>query len=249
MKLQLGLVTRPDIRFARGFFEAYGASVDSLGAGEFVDGIQGQAIEPGFERQPLRLFAGRRFPVPAQRGRDGFVDHFLDGDGIAHHLVGSLAEINLALHEALEAGKIYVDVGTHILGRHRRGKHHGQRVLKRNGNIFPCRRVLLPARPLMRRAQLLFVLVDLLQQVFERGLHGSGGASGRGLRRHLSRRQTQVERNTDPFARRDLFHHAFQVNEFGPENLQPFSQLFYLMVDVFFYGGSFVKTVTDVDVH
>jgi hypothetical protein len=39
------------------------------------------------------------------------------------------------------------------------------------------------------------------------------------------------------------------VNEFRPENLQPFSQFFYLMVDVFFYDGSFMKTVTDVDVH
>ena len=66
---------------------------------------------------------------------------------------------------------------------------------------------------------------------------------------HLSRRQAQVERNAGAFARGDLLDHAFQVNEFGPENLQAFSQFFDLMLDVFFYGGSFMKTVTDVDVH
>ena len=47
----------------------------------------------------------------------------------------------------------------------------------------------------------------------------------------------------------DFFHHAFQVNEFRTENLKPFSQFFDLMLDVFFYGGSFVKPVTDMNVH
>jgi hypothetical protein len=66
---------------------------------------------------------------------------------------------------------------------------------------------------------------------------------------HLSRRQAQVERNAGAFARREFFDHAFQMDQFGTEDLQAFSQFFDLMLDVFFYGGSFMKAVTDVDVH
>jgi len=39
------------------------------------------------------------------------------------------------------------------------------------------------------------------------------------------------------------------VNQFGTEDLQAFPQFFDLMLNVFFYGGSLMKTVTDVDVH
>jgi hypothetical protein len=39
------------------------------------------------------------------------------------------------------------------------------------------------------------------------------------------------------------------MNQFRTEHLQPFPQFFDLMLDVFFYGGSFVEPVTDVDVH
>jgi hypothetical protein len=39
------------------------------------------------------------------------------------------------------------------------------------------------------------------------------------------------------------------MNEFGAENLQPLPQFFNLMLDIFFYRGSLVKPVTDVDVH
>jgi hypothetical protein len=39
------------------------------------------------------------------------------------------------------------------------------------------------------------------------------------------------------------------VDEFGPEDLQAFPQFFDLMLSFFFYGGRFMKTVTDVDVH
>ena len=39
------------------------------------------------------------------------------------------------------------------------------------------------------------------------------------------------------------------MNKFGTKNLQAFSQFFDLVLEVFFYGGSFMKPVTDVDVH
>jgi hypothetical protein len=39
------------------------------------------------------------------------------------------------------------------------------------------------------------------------------------------------------------------MNELRPENLEPLSQFFDLMLNVFFYGGSFMETVTDVNVH
>jgi hypothetical protein len=39
------------------------------------------------------------------------------------------------------------------------------------------------------------------------------------------------------------------MHQFRAEDLQAFPQFFDLMLDVFFYSGSFVKPVTDVDVH
>jgi hypothetical protein len=39
------------------------------------------------------------------------------------------------------------------------------------------------------------------------------------------------------------------MNELGAEDLQAFPQFFDLMLDIFFYGGSFMKPVTDVNVH
>ena len=39
------------------------------------------------------------------------------------------------------------------------------------------------------------------------------------------------------------------MDQLGAEDLQAFSQFFDLMLDVFFYGGSFMKAVTDVNVH
>ena len=39
------------------------------------------------------------------------------------------------------------------------------------------------------------------------------------------------------------------MNEVGAENLQAFLQFFDVMLNIFFAGGSFMKAVTDVDVH
>jgi hypothetical protein len=39
------------------------------------------------------------------------------------------------------------------------------------------------------------------------------------------------------------------VDELRAEYLQPLLQFFDLMLNVFFYGGDFMKTVTDVNVH
>ncbi len=39
------------------------------------------------------------------------------------------------------------------------------------------------------------------------------------------------------------------MDRFAAEDLQASSQFFNLMLNVFFYSGSFMKAVTDVDVH
>ncbi len=101
----------------------------------------------------------------------------------------------------------------------------------------------------MRRAQHVFVLIDLLQQILKRSLHRGCSGRSRSLHCHLTRRQAQVQRNAGALAGRDLLDHALQVDKFGTENLQAFLQFFDLMLDVFFYGGNFMKTVTDVNVH
>jgi hypothetical protein len=50
-------------------------------------------------------------------------------------------------------------------------------------------------------------------------------------------------------SRGNLLDHALEVNQFGTENLQAFPQFFDLMLDVFFYSGSLMKPVADMDVH
>ncbi len=65
----------------------------------------------------------------------------------------------------------------------------------------------------------------------------------------MSGGQAQVEGDAGAFAGGNLLDHAFQVDQLGTEDLQALSQSFDLMLDVFFYGGSFMKTITDVDVH
>ena len=93
------------------------------------------------------------------------------------------------------------------------------------------------------------MLVDLLQQVFKSSLHGSSGIRSFGLHRHLSRRQSQVQRNAGTFTRGDLLYYPLQMDEFRAEDLQSFLQFFDLMLNIFFYGGNFMKTITDVNVH
>ena len=107
----------------------------------------------------------------------------------------------------------------------------------------------LAALPFVGRTQNVFVLADLLQQVFKRALHGRRGGRRRCLHRHLTRGQAQIQGNTGALAGRDLFHHSLQVDELGTENLQAFLQFFDLVLDVFLDGGNFMKTITDVNVH
>jgi hypothetical protein len=107
----------------------------------------------------------------------------------------------------------------------------------------------LAARPLVAGAKQGLVFIDLLQQIFECDFNCGCGGWGFGLDGHLSRGQAQVERDAYAFARRNLFDHTFEVDEFGAKDLQAFSQFFDLMLEVFLYGGSFMKAVTDVNVH
>ena len=91
--------------------------------------------------------------------------------------------------------------------------------------------------------------VHLLQQIFERTLDRGFGSRSFRLHRHLARRQTQVQRNAGAFARQILLDCSLQMHQFGPEDLQAFAQFFNLVLDVFLYGGSLMKTITDMDVH
>src|ERR1700730_18114369 len=50
-------------------------------------------------------------------------------------------------------------------------------------------------------------------------------------------------------ARRALLHHTLQVQQFGPENLQPLAQFFDQMSDFFFEIGCLTQLIADVDIH
>ncbi len=93
------------------------------------------------------------------------------------------------------------------------------------------------------------MLIYLLQQILECTLDRGRSGRGRDLHRHLARRQPQIQRNAGALAGRSFLHHSLQVDEFGTENLQTFLQSFDLMLDIFFDGGNFMKTVADVNVH
>ena len=101
----------------------------------------------------------------------------------------------------------------------------------------------------MRGAQDFLVLIDLLQQILKRTLNRSRRVGRGRLHRHLPRRQSQVQRHAGAFARRRFFHHSLEVDQLGTENLQTFLQFFDLMLNIFFDGGNFMKTIADVNVH
>ena len=50
-------------------------------------------------------------------------------------------------------------------------------------------------------------------------------------------------------ARRTLLHHALQVQQFGPKDLQPLAQFFHQVMDFFFEIRSLAQLIADVDIH
>jgi len=61
--------------------------------------------------------------------------------------------------------------------------------------------------------------------------------------------QPEIQGNNCALAGGDFFHHAFEVDKIGTKDLQTLLQFFDLMLNVFFYGGKFWKTITDMNVH
>jgi hypothetical protein len=65
----------------------------------------------------------------------------------------------------------------------------------------------------------------------------------------LSGGQTQIEAKREPFRHRVAIERSLQMHQFGTKGVKPFSQLFDLVIDFFFYGGGFVSSVADMDIH
>ncbi len=104
------------------------AAIGAIWTREFVERAHGEVVEPGLQSQALGLFF--TICAIAEGGGDGFVNHFVWGNGIGLNEPGGFAEINFALDEALEAREIYVDVGAHVLGGNHGGENGGQGLLK-----------------------------------------------------------------------------------------------------------------------
>src|SRR5216683_1427356 len=111
VKLELGFVTGANVRDASRVFEVHRQNVVGTASLEVADGMDGQSVEPRLERQLIRLVS-----AIAQSCDDHFVDHFLFGHGVGHHLLGGFTKIKLPLDEALQAGEIRIYVGTDVVG-------------------------------------------------------------------------------------------------------------------------------------
>ena len=109
--------------------------------------------------------------------------------------------LQFALYKSVQAIKVGVHKVAHIarlaafraaVSRLAIGRHCGQRLLKWHTPMF-----LRDAVPLVAVAQQVFMRVELIHDFAKGGLH-CGGCCGRVLLRcHLSRRQTQVERDSE----------------------------------------------------
>ncbi len=86
-----------------------------------------QAIEPGLERQSLRLLL-----TSPQGGGDGFVNDFFFGDAIGGNRFLRLAEIDFALDKALEARQVDVHVGANVVRGNGWRENGGERLLEWN---------------------------------------------------------------------------------------------------------------------
>ena len=93
------------------------------------------------------------------------------------------------------------------------------------------------------------MLIDLLQQILKCTLHGSRRVGAEVCTAICPEGNRKFSDTLVPSRRRCFFHHSLEVDEFGTEHLQTFLQFFDLVLNIFFDGGNFMKTVTDVNVH
>jgi hypothetical protein len=90
---------------------------------------------------------------------------------------------------------------------------------------------------------------DLLDEIVKGSLDGRGRAGSFLLDGQLSRWQAQIQGDKRSLASGILVDDRFQMDQFGPEDLEALLDFFDLVADFFFDVGSFVKLVTYVNIH
>src|SRR5579872_1978669 len=246
MELQGGFVAA-DVRTPGRILEMNGIPVTLVRAREFIKGPQRLPVKPWLQSKFFRLLQ-----TVAQSRCNRFVEDFFFRNRVGRNRLLRLADKNFAFDKAIQSCQIRVHIQTNVIVGNLRRKYCRERLLERNLTDWSSRAPAIPslsALPLMRSTKNLLVLADLTEKIFEPGLHSGLCRGSRYLHRHLSRWQAQIQRNANALASRKLLYNSSEVNQIGPEDLQPFLQFFNLMLDVFLNGGNFRKTITDVNVH
>src|SRR5208282_1762536 len=208
-----------------------------------VHGFEGEAIKPRFKRQFFRTI------VIAKSSCDDFVHDLGGGKTVLRNFLVGAAEVEFALHEAFQAAKIRIHIGTNVVGGNGRRQNRGQRLLEWNSGFGRFLRPAPPAPPFVARAQQFLMPANLLYQFVEGCLDGRSGAGSFLLGGQLARGQAQIQGELRPLARRILIEDGFQMHQFRPEDVKPLLNLLKLVADFFFDVRSFVDLVTDMNVH
>ena len=153
-----------------------------------VHGFEGKAVKPRLERQFLRTLA------VAEGAGDHFVHHLGGGEAVLGNFLVGAAEVEFAVHETFQAGKIGIHIRTDVVGGNGGRQNRRQRLLEGNAGLGRFLRTSAPAPPFVAGAQQFLVPADLLDQFVEGRLDGRSGAGSFRLRRSIGPRASADSR-------------------------------------------------------
>jgi len=185
----------------------------------------------------------------AESAGNHFVHHLGSGQTVLQNLLVGAAEVEFAVHETFEAGKISVHIGADVSGGNGGRQNRCQRLLEWNAGFGRFLWPSAPAAPFVAGAEQFFMPADLLDEVVKGSLDGRGWAGSFLLGGQLAGWQAQIQGDERSLARRILIDDGFQMEQFGPEDLKALLDFLDMAADFFFDVGSFVDLVTDVNVH
>ncbi len=179
-----------------------------------IHGLQGKAVQPRFERQFFRTI------VIAESSGDDFVHDLGGRESVFENLLVGAAEIEFAVHETFEPGKIGIHIGADVISGNGGQQNRCHGLLKWHAGFarFPLPSP--PAPPFMAGAEQFLMPADLLDEIVKGSLDGRSRAGSFLLDGQLSRWQAQIQGDKRSLARRILIDDRFQMDQFGPEDLK-----------------------------
>ena len=119
MELQLRFIAGLHVPPPRGILQVHGISVALLDMRKPLESTECLTVQPRLQSKLFRLLQ-----TVAQRGSNGFVDHFFFGNRVGRDGFLGFTEIDLALDKTIQPRKVGVDVRADILGGNGGRKHY-----------------------------------------------------------------------------------------------------------------------------